>query len=553
MPARPQRQPSTRLTASILDPRIRESTEIGRETGGILSEGRAFLLALCDRGNNVGCMTAKTPEIPRHKTAIRRCDLSRPVKAALNDGLIVQSATVFDYGCGHGQDIELLAAQGVASSGWDPVFRPDAPKQTADVVNLGFVLNVIEVMDERALALRQAWELARGLLIVSAQVKEAGRGIASSPFGDGVLTGRGTFQKYFGQGELKAFLEAELQAEAIPASLGIFYVFRDETLQQQFLANRYRRRTAAPRKRVSELRFEEHRELLETFMEYIADLGRLPEDDEFERFGDVVMQFGSLKRGFALVRGVTGDSEWDAIRQRRTEDLLVYLALARFRKRPAIGRLPRTLQRDLRAFFGTYTKACQQADELLFQAGDPEAIDEACRRSPVGKQLPDDLYVHRSALDTLEPLLRIYEGCGRAYLGEMEGANIIKIHRRTGKLSYLFYPEFENDPHPALLRSIRVNLRTRNIDCTDYGQSTNPPVLHRKETFLLPDDPLQPRFARLTAQEEKQGLLDDSSHIGTREGWARRLQERGFALKGHRLIRGKGTPGKRQDQQHNIT
>jgi DNA phosphorothioation-associated putative methyltransferase len=91
----------------------------------------------------------------------------------------------------------------------------------------------------------------------------------------------------------------------------------------------------------------------------------------------------------------------------------------------------------MRVFFGTYAKACQQADELLFRAGDAAAIDDACQRSPVGKLLPDDLYVHRSALDSLEPFLRIYEGCGRAYLGEVEGANVIKIHRRSGKLSYL--------------------------------------------------------------------------------------------------------------------
>ena len=79
-------------------------------------------------------------------------------------------------------------------------------------------------------------------MIVAVQVKEAGRGQSQSPFGDGVLTGRGTFQKFFTQGELKAYLETELSAEAIPASLGIFYVFKDETLQQQYLANRYRRR-----------------------------------------------------------------------------------------------------------------------------------------------------------------------------------------------------------------------------------------------------------------------------------------------------------------------
>jgi DNA phosphorothioation-associated putative methyltransferase len=137
----------------------------------------------------------------------------------------------------------------------------------------------------------------------------------------------------------------------------------------------------------------------------------------------------------------------------------------------------------------------------------------------------------------LEPLLRIYEGCGRAYLGEVEGANVIKIHRRTGKLSYLVYPKFEDDPHPALLRSVRVNLRTRQIDTNDYTERANPPVLHRKETFLLPDDPMREKFARLTTQEEKHGLLDDASEIGTREGWARKLSERGFALKGHRLVK----------------
>jgi DNA phosphorothioation-associated putative methyltransferase len=121
----------------------------------------------------------------------------------------------------------------------------------------------------------------------------------------------------------------------------------------------------------------------------------------------------------------------------------------------------------------------------------------------------------------------------------VEGANLIKIHRRSGKLSYLVYPEFDDDPHPALLRSIRVNLRTRQIDSNDYAQSANPPILHRKETFLATDHPLHAKFARLTAQEEKNGLLDDTSTIGTRNGWTRRLAERGFALKGHRLVRTK--------------
>jgi len=86
-----------------------------------------------------------------------------------------------------------------------------------------------------------------------------------------------------------------------------------------------------------------------------------------------------------------------------------------------------------------------------------------------------------------------------------------------------------------------LSLRTREIDCFDYSGAANPPILHRKETFLTADHPLHARFARLTAQEEKHGLLDDSATIGTREGWQARLNAAGFALRGHRLTRRKSS------------
>jgi len=197
--------------------------------------------------------------------------------------------------------------------------------------------------------------------------------------------------------------------------------------------------------------------------------------------------------------------------------------------------------RDIRAVFGTYTKACCQADDLLFRAGSAEAVDEACRQSSIGKLLPNALYVHRIALDSLDPLLRVYEGCARSYLGEIDGVNLVKLHRHSGKVSYLVYPDFDTDPHPALVRSVKLSLRTREIECLEYAGTANPPVLHRKETFVTPDHPLYAHFARLTAQEEKHGLLDDSATIGTRDGWQARLKAAGLALKGHRVVRGRLT------------
>src|SRR3954452_14199026 len=99
--------------------------------------------------------------IPRHKTAIRRRDFSRPVKCLLRDGLLGKDVTFFDYGCGRGEDLELLATEGVACGGWDPAYRPEAARQEADVVNLGYVLNVIEDPEERAATVRSAWQLCR--------------------------------------------------------------------------------------------------------------------------------------------------------------------------------------------------------------------------------------------------------------------------------------------------------------------------------------------------------------------------------------------------------
>ena len=90
-----------------------------------------------------------------------------------------------------------------------------------------------------------------------------------------------------------------------------------------------------------------------------------------------------------------------------------------------------------------------------------------------------------------------------------------------------------------MLRSINFSLRTREFDCYDYATSTNPPILHRKETFLPPNHPDLSKFARLTQQEEKHGLLDETASIGTRQGWGQRLAERGFTLRGHRLVRRK--------------
>jgi hypothetical protein len=52
----------------------------------------------------------------------------------------------------------------------------DNPRQPSDVVNLVYVINIVEAAEERAETLRRAWELCQRVLIVSAQVLVPGRG-----------------------------------------------------------------------------------------------------------------------------------------------------------------------------------------------------------------------------------------------------------------------------------------------------------------------------------------------------------------------------------------
>jgi len=478
--------------------------------------------------------------VQRHKTAIRRADLSRPIRLAMEHGFLNPVNTLFDYGCGHGDDVSRLTQQGIDASGWDPIHFAENQRRPADVVNLGYVVNVIENPAERASVLRDAWTFAQKLLIVSARLSvEAKNGAWSSPYADGYVTSRGTFQKFYDQHELSQWIDEVLGLQSLAVAPGIFYVFRDDDLRQSFAASRYRRTVVVPRQKYSDVIFERHRDLFNPLVAFVAERGRLPDDSELETVLALREQFGSLKRAFAIIRLATGTEQWDRIREERSQDLLIYLALSRFGKRPRFSELPNDQRLDIRAFFSNYRSACERADELLFSAGKSEVIDAACRSSMVGKQTPDALYFHLTALPLLPPVLRVYEGCARAYLGAVEGANVIKLSRTKAQVSYLYYPNFDKDPHPALSASLVVPLRSFHIRYQEYTDSANPFILHRKETFVGPDHPLRNKFARLTAQEERCGLYTNPQTIGTRDGWQQVLDEKGVVSAGHRLLRRK--------------
>lgn len=462
---------------------------------------------------------------------MKRYSLSRPLALAMAHRVIEPARKVLDYGCGRGADVKLLVKAGFSAYGWDPHFRPQECLRSAECVNLGYVLNVIEDPLERQQTLQRAFSLAEQVLIVAVRVDQS---LGEAPeFADGVLTKTGSFQKLYTQSEFRQYLSDCLGHQPHMASLGIAYVFKDPRAESDYLARLSLFRPISFRETIRN-EFTKDR-TAQRYLSLTKTLGRTPLPIEFKAMPRLIERYGSIPRIERIAQSLIDGDTLVSIREEKRSNFLTYIAMLRLQglTPPPIRALPEDVQADIRMLWPSYKASIQAGAEFLFQLGKPGAIEEQCKRSSIGKKLPDSLYIHRTGEPQLPPLLRLMILASRQIVGEIE-YDLIKIALDGKKLSFLRYPEFEDSPHPELLYSVRVYLPTASYSIKNFRDSDNPPILHRKETFV---DPLHPRyaeFARLTAQEEGLGLLGRSD-IGTRRGWEALLNEKGLCFQGHSL------------------
>jgi DNA phosphorothioation-associated putative methyltransferase len=469
----------------------------------------------------------------------------------IDKGLLSSDDIFFDYGCGHGQDLEILSKNGFLNcSGWDPYYRSNQALSNADIVNLGFVLNVVENPAERREALQKAFSLANKALCVSVMTK-AQRNYEGKEYLDGVISSTGTFQKFYDQVEIKNYLEQQLEKDAIAVEPGIFLVFKCEKQKLSYLQNRYKKAAVLEYTRLDPITHEEtkvhvFRPKLEELIEdsaffkevgnFILEYGRLPKEDESEAYRNLVKEFKSkMKIENILLSNIDEESFLD-IRAQRIEELLVFFALRRFDKTgfPKKTDLPSKLANDINAFFKNYKELLNQSTALLFSLGNDKMMREAHKHIKIGKLLPDAVYLHPRYIDQLPPPIQVKIGVAQKLIGEIDGCNLIKINKLKEKVSFMVYEDFDKVPHPALLYTVVVDLPKMSTKLWDFETRANPPILHRKETFVGEDYPGYSKFKKLTLSEEKAGLLSRND-IGTRNGWKNVLEENGRKLSGHTL------------------
>jgi DNA phosphorothioation-associated putative methyltransferase len=470
--------------------------------------------------------------IPRHRTAIRRGAQSRPVSLAQAHGLIDLGTSFFDYGCGFGEDVKLLKAAGINAEGWDPYYLPGAQIQSAECVNLGYVLNVIEDQGERQHTLRSAFGLASKVLVVSVRVDQSLS--SGTDFSDGLVTNSGSFQKIYTQSEFREYIQAVLGRKPYMAGLGVAYVFKDEAAETAHLAQL----SITPVKR----------ERADLFAQFAADaegqvlvqitrsLGRLPLPSEFDSYPALQLRFGSRARIERLIASQLNPESLDQTRDRKRNDILTYFAMLFLRgvRPPRIRLLPPETQADIKLLWPSYQSAMEEGRQFLFSLAKPELIRDACLLAPAGKRLPLDFYLHRSAEESLPALLRVVLFAARQVVGDVD-YNIVKIATDGRKVSFLNYKDFDENAHPELLHSVRVHLPSASYAIRDYSASENPPILHRKETFVDALYPGHARFTELTRQEDEAGLLSQPE-IGFRQQWQALLVVHRLQIVGHSLV-----------------
>jgi len=538
---------------------------------GYTLNGAEFIpVANVEADSDILSATALGAPIQRHLTALSRANLSAPVQALWRHGLISPGRTFFDYGCGKGDDLRTLSANGIDASGWDPHFRPEAEVGTADTVNLGFVINVIEDLDERVDALRRAYGCANGVLAIAAMLASQ-QPPDGRVHGDGYLTSRNTFQKYFTQVQLRDFIEHVLDESAIAVGPGVFFVFKDKGLEQRFFQRRYGARAVhalqgpwlrmahvvrapAPR-RVREPKpsreaafIASHRSQLHALWLAHVELGRPPLPDELAP--DLIDQLGAGGAWAKLCHLATGEFDDEprarAARQ-KYQDLIVLAALQQFGKRRPYRELDVGLKRDIRHHFGDYQALQSAAKILLTELSQPERLYAACAdasASGLGWLLDNhSLQLHAQLVPQLPALLRVYIACATVLIGDIADFDLVKVHIRSGKVTLLKYEDFDSSPLPRLRQRVKVKLRELDLDLFDYGSAAYPaPLLYLKSRFINEECAHYPDQVEFEAECERLGLLSAGTEEPSAAAFFACLDARRWEIDGYRLVRSRGAP-----------
>lgn len=428
----------------------------------------------------------------RHRTALKRKKLSSCMGALIDSSLVNKQSQIFDYGCGKGDDVAILKFSEFENvSGWDPHFAKDNHIPTvSEFVNLSFVLNVIENIDERNETLKNAFEITSKALVFSVMLTHQNTLQYARPYLDGFISSINTFQKFYTPAEIEELVETVLGEKSIKMGAGIYIVFKDKELEQEYLFKKQLGLLSEIKSPPKEEVVERYSvELVDRFVAAILQFGRIPKFAELptDLIRSIQKTKVSINRLARLALSQVSVSELSQLQDHLSSEILIFLAVNRFDGRVKYGDLPARMQNDVKAHFGSIKSASEEAEKLLFSLSDIDLLSKAAIESEqAGKgYLVDEKFrFHSEQADDLPVPLKLFLKIGERLHRSIQEDEVIQLHLESKKVSFLRVDDFAYSPLPRIHSREIINFLNLDVANVLHAEQKQVRILYNKSHLM---------------------------------------------------------------------
>ena len=136
-------------------------------------------------------------------------------------------------------------------------------------------------------------------------------------------------------------------------------------------------------------------------------------------------------------------------------------------------------------------QAEKKAKNLLFSLGNEDLIYEDSYKSvdlELGQVKDGKFSFQYKNLKNLPIRLKAVISVAERFAGAIEGANIIRIHIETKKVTYLSVPDFDSSPLPRIVKRSIVDFRFHDVRNISHDQDGRVKTLYLKSGLMSSKD-----------------------------------------------------------------
>ena len=162
-----------------------------------------------------------------------------------------------------------------------------------------------------------------------------------------------------------------------------------------------------------------------------------------------------------------------------------------FSSRPKYRTLNSTLQKDVRLHFGNMKCLEKDSKKLLYSLGNTELLlaDSLDAQSAGYGYYQDEKFTLRAKnLPNIPIRLQGVVALAERLAGAIEGNDLIKIHLKSKKVSYIQVENFDTSPLPRMMARTIVKFRKNEIVNLDHSKDGRVKIVYLKSRLMKQTD-----------------------------------------------------------------